>query len=285
MSEYKRSDKPVPPISWNEYLVNASRQWELLLSSPNIDEKEIHTFLENNPSLIPGAYGISFTSGHDPLYGAVFSQPILPGIETKYPDFMWIAINSSEISPILIEIEALDKPWFTKEGHQRAEFTQAENQLDQWRVWFSEPRNILNFQKLYLQRLPIKQDMNIIPHYVLIYGRRKDVEPYHNLRSVHRKSDETQMTYDRLSFSEDQSNYVTVKMKNENIYIISFPPNCMIGSGVIPHWKYFKNLPQYFSEAPGISQKRKDFLVERFNYCKEWDDSPGVHMICVGDLE
>lgn len=227
--KYKRSNKKVPPISWEEYLKSASRKWGSLLSSTNIDEKEIQTFLEKHPSLIPGAYGISLTSGHMPVYGAVFSQPILPGIRTKYPDFMWIAINSSEINLILIEIETFDKKWFTKADKPTAVFTQAENQLNQWRVWFSEPRNVLNFQKLYIDRLGFKKDYPIIPHYVLIYGRRKDVEPHYNLRSVQRKSDETHMTFDRLSFSKDQSNFVTIKMKNEEIYIISFPPNCMIG--------------------------------------------------------
>ena len=127
--------------------------------------------------------------------------------------------------------------------------------------------------------------MRIKPHYVLIYGRRKDVEPYHNLRSVHRKSDETQMTYDRLSFSMDQSNYVTIKMKNEDIYIISFPPICKIGPQIISYWEHFKNLPQYFSEAPGLSRERSDFLIERFNYGKKWHNSKDLKSNPLADWE
>lgn len=64
--EYKRSNKAVPPISWEEYLENASNEWNSLLSSTDKGEKEIQTFLEKHPSLIPGGYGLSFTSGHMP---------------------------------------------------------------------------------------------------------------------------------------------------------------------------------------------------------------------------
>ncbi len=275
MMEYKRSNNQVPPISWEDYLQSANKKWKKLLSSKNIHEREIQIFLEQHPSLIPGAYGILSPSGHMPVYGAVFSQPILPGIKTKNPDFMWIAINSAEINPILIEIKTFDKKWFTKEGQPTADFTQAENQLNKLRIWFSEPTNIIDFQKLYIHRLGFNKEYPIKPYYVLIYGRRKDVEDekYMKLRSAKRKSDEMHMTFDRLSFLNDQSNLVTVKMKTDEIHIISFPPNCRIGPEEIMYWKHFKNLPQFYSKAPGITEERRKFLVERFNYGKQWIDS------------
>ena len=282
--KYQRSNNPVPPVEWEEYLIRANSDWNTLLSSSPIHEEPIQNFLEANPSIIPGAYGISLTSGHMPIYGAVFSQPELPGFRTKYPDFMWIATCSSEINPVLIEIESLDKKWFRENGQPTADFTQAENQLDQWRVWFSNPINQLQFKELYLKDFPFQDDI-IVPHYVLIYGRRKDVEPYRKNRSVHMKEDETHMTYDRLSFSRDQSDYITVKMKREGVYAIAIPPICMISPDIMNYWSHIKNLPQFFLEVTGLSQERKEFLFERFNYGLEWLYSKDIKSHTYADRE
>jgi len=80
-------------------------EWKKLLCNDSIKEKDLQKFLETNPCMIPGAYGLSLTSGHMPLYASVFSQPVLPGFKAKKPDFMWIATCSNEINPKLLEIE------------------------------------------------------------------------------------------------------------------------------------------------------------------------------------
>lgn len=268
MFEYKPSTNPVSPTTWEDYLKSANLEWKHILSS-SVDEKPIQKFLEANPSIIPGAHGISLTSGHMPIYGAVFSQPELPGFRSKFPDFMWIAANSVEINPILIEIEPLRKKWFREDGQQTAEFTQAENQLNEWRIWFSNDNNKMQFRDLYLRDFHFRDDI-INPHYVLIFGREVDVEPYKKTRSVSMKNDETHMTYDRLKFSYDQSDYITVKMTKKGVYAITMPPTCMISPDIIGYWSHIKNLPNFFLDSPSLSQERKEFLIERFNYGLKW---------------
>lgn len=282
--KYQRSEDPVPPVEWEKYIVKADADWKNILSTSTNNEYSIQKFLEDNPSIIPGAYGISFTSGHMPLYGAVFSQPELPGFQKRQPDFMWIASSSHEINPVLIEIERLDKKWFTKNGQPTAEFTQAENQLDQWRVWFSNPTNQLQFREVYLKNFPYQDDI-IVPHYVLIYGRRKDVEPYRKNRSVHRKEDETHMTYDRLSFMRDQSDYITVKMKRDGVYAITIPPTCMISPAIMEYWNHIKNLPEFFLSATDTTKERKHFLIERYKYGLEWLHSKDIKSYSLADRE
>jgi len=284
--KYQRSSNPVPPMEWKDYIKRANRGWKDILESAPIDEAPIQHFLEENPSLIPGAYGISFSSGHAPIYGAVFSQPELPGFHSKKPDFMWIATSSKGIYPILIEIESLNKKWFRQDGQPTAEFTQAQNQMNQWRIWFSNPVNQLQFREVYLKDFPFRDDI-ITPHYVLICGRRKDLEPYRNTRSVLMKKDEEHMSYDRLSFSRDQSDYLTVKMKDDGVYAIKIPPISMISPDIMEYWSHIKNLPQFFLEEPDsdLSQERKEFLFERFKYGLEWFNSKDVKSHNIIDRE
>jgi hypothetical protein len=90
----------------------ASRWRQLIDSDESTDERLVQSFLERHPSLLPGSHSVDGSSGHWPFPFAVISQPKLPGLSTRIPDFMWIASDSASVYPILIEIETPHKRWF-----------------------------------------------------------------------------------------------------------------------------------------------------------------------------
>jgi hypothetical protein len=235
--------------------------------------------------MIPGAYGLSLTSGHMPLYASVFSQPVLPGFKAKKPDFMWIATCSDEINPILLEIEDPKKKWFTKNGQQTAQFTQAYNQLNEWRTWFANPTNINNFIETYKMNSTRAYGKRIVPHYLLVYSRRSEVEGKKTERSVSKKTDETIMTYDRLSPSFEQSNYLCIKIKKHNFVSVTFPPTVKIGPSIIKEWIDIDGISLSISNSSFLSEERKIFLLERLPYWEEWAKNKSKGPINCGDWE
>src|SRR5262245_45636995 len=130
---------PVPPMRWEDYEEVVSTHWNNLLTSvPSPSEQTVHRFLEQHPCLVPGAFNIiGGTSGHYPSMSALFSQPPLPSYDRRIPDFMWLSANSEIDEPVLVELEAPDKRWFTKSGEQTAHLTQALGQIADWKAWMS----------------------------------------------------------------------------------------------------------------------------------------------------
>src|SRR5690606_37232206 len=96
---------------------------ELLSREP--DERAVQKFLEQNPSMVPGAWTPGAGSGHGPLYDALISQPPLHGFNARVPDFMWLSHNSSAWFPAMIEIERPDKLVYTAAEVPTSFFTQA----------------------------------------------------------------------------------------------------------------------------------------------------------------
>lgn len=282
---YEISKRIVPPLEWKEFKSTLLFEWEHLLCNDSVAEKDFQKFLETNPCMIPGAHGLSLTSGHAPIYASVFSQPVLPGFKTKKPDFMWIATCSYELNPVLLEIEDPKKKWFTKKGQPTAQFTQAYNQLNEWRAWFANPTNIHIFIETYKINLTRADGRQIVPHYVLIYGRRSKVEDKKTERSVNKKTDETIMTYDRLSPSFDQSNYLCIKIKKSNFVAITFPPTARIGPNIIKEWIGIDDIDSSIRSSSLLSKERKKFLLKRIPYWKEWAKNKNKGSINTGDWE
>lgn len=119
-----------PPMTIVEYYNTILEEWDKLLNSDEeCDERVFQEFLEQHPSMVPGAFELFSQSGHYPFPLALISQPPLMGLGSKVPDFLWFATNSQYLHPIFIEIETPYKKWFTKEGHQHHQLTQALEQL------------------------------------------------------------------------------------------------------------------------------------------------------------
>ncbi|WP_268329553.1 Shedu anti-phage system protein SduA domain-containing protein [Bacillus inaquosorum] len=107
------SDSP-EPLKWEDYEKKVLDDYRILLQQQSENEKVFQDFFEKNPAMLPGAYGFFGESGHAPYNNVLITQPVLQGLITKVPDFLWIASDSLNIYPIFIEIEAPSKKWFNQ---------------------------------------------------------------------------------------------------------------------------------------------------------------------------
>ena len=161
-------------MEWDQYTTIINEEYEELLKNKSNDETVFQEFFEKNPCMLPGAFGFFGESGHAPINNALITQPKLIGANTKIPDFLWIASDSCTVYPIFIEIEKPSKKWFTKKGQPSADFTQAQNQLTDWKVWFSNTTNRNLFFDFYNVDTNYLKDKSIEEYYVLIYGSRDE---------------------------------------------------------------------------------------------------------------
>ena len=263
-------------MPWEEYKATLDQKWKALLNSSNSqEEKNLQSFLEEHPCLIPGAFGLNFSSGHYPFPCAVITQPVLKGLGTKVPDFMWIAADSGTIYPILVEIEAATKRWFTKKGIPHSDFTQAHTQLASWKTWFDSPANREVFLKYYRIPSSLYETRNMRPLYVLIYGRRGEFEnkPALNMMRINlQRSDETLMTWDRLAPEEKAKDMMCVKLLEDasgcHYQALTIPPTLMLGDLGADYRRVINDKEGAVKKNTLLSKERKEFLIKRMPY---WD--------------
>ena len=175
---YDLQDGP-PHISVDQYAEWCTEKFsELLCSDP--DEAEVQEFLEKHPWLVPGHSTPGSPSGHFPLHCSLIAQPKLPGPRVLFPDFMWIATHSGAWYPTLIEIEKPNKKIYNRDRSPSAHFSQARNQLNQWRSWFSDAANVALFKDMYgIPEHMRRRTMKL--HMILIYGRRSEFDEHPEL--------------------------------------------------------------------------------------------------------
>ena len=163
-------------LSWDAYARIVQREWRELLDRDGTGESDFHEFLERHPCIIPGCDAFTGAGGWDnpagPVNGFVISEPLLPGISNRYPDFMWAPTDSQTQWVVLIEIEDPKKLWFTENGQQRAELTQALDQIAQWRAHLKKPENLLLFLRLY--GIPTLRPIEFV--FCLVVSIRKSCE-------------------------------------------------------------------------------------------------------------
>jgi hypothetical protein len=208
-------------------------EWRALLESEP-SEPAVQSFLEQYPMLLPGAKGDIGPGGHHgPIYGGVVREPPLSGVLTnRRPDFMWITKATGLITPICIEIEKPTKRWFTEGGAPHSDFTQAQNQLSQWRGWFKDPDNERWFRRTYLggefDRWMIE------PQFVLIYGRQSEFDgtavkiPPAERVKVRRewaRENEHLRTFDSLYYAPELESEVAMTVReNGDLQVHKIPP-------------------------------------------------------------
>jgi hypothetical protein len=161
-----------PALSWPDYERWLSAEWATVLEDPN-DEGTFQNFIECHPCLLPGGEGTgeSFGGHHGSWGDIVIAEPPLPGIFLKRPDFMWLTKNSEDLIPVLIEIEAPGKRWLTDKGDRTHDLTHAEGQLADWRQKLDDPDGRSQFADLYEFPQRWAQRFNLVPRFMLIYGR------------------------------------------------------------------------------------------------------------------
>ncbi|MEV0299244.1 Shedu anti-phage system protein SduA domain-containing protein [Nocardia sp. NPDC050710] len=268
-----------PAMEWEEYSRAVMREWQALLSTDPA-ETEVQTFLELHPSMIPGGLGdVGHGGHHGSEMTAVWREPgLVGGGRQRHPDFMWVTRSSGCITPVLIEIEKPSKRWFTRDGKPTAEFTHAQEQLNDWRAWFRSDANQVLFRSHYLVREQYK-NRPIEPYYLLIYGRSSEFEPggiHRNpdelrfKRDGLRRSNESFMTFDSLRPSYDLRWSLTATMTSHGPRVFAFSPTYSTTSSSGRDTKVFgADVEAAFERSAMMSSDRKRYLAERWRY---WHD-------------
>jgi hypothetical protein len=204
-----------PPVeAFASYEARVAAAYAKLIES-DPDEVSVQRFLERNPCMVPGMRSLGILPSAFPSHTFLISQAKLPGLATRIPDFLWIAYTSVGIYPTSIEIERPGKRVFTSAGVPTAEFTQARHQLSQWSSWFSEPENQLVFKRDYGVDDASDGSGILQPKFVLIYGRRAELEDNQQLRRERalllKAETESLVSYDRLQPDPMLANAITVR--------------------------------------------------------------------------
>lgn len=275
-------------MSWAEYSRIVEQEWRELLLSPKAQvEANVQHFLEAHPCMVPGGQSMSGPSGHAAYPCALITQPRLPGFNAKVPDFLWVASDSLNLYAVLIEIEAPTKKMFTKAGTPTADFTQAQTQIATWKTWLSNPNNQTVFREAYCQtfHMPWRR---FVPQFVLIYGRRKELEdrPELNATRAHMQRDsEFYMTFDRLHPIKDHDQYMTAEFDGTRYKAVSIPATLELGPAHAEYLSAIEGKEDVIDRTPFMTPERKAFLKARFPYWDEWARQEAKGMRQLGDCE
>lgn len=281
-SDKLKRDAP-PALDVDSYSSIIRDEFQSLLRNSSDDENVFQRFFERNPSYLPGAYQLFGKSGHYPYMSSLVSQPCIKGVSDRKPDFMWLARNSTDFSPIFIEIEKPSKRLFTGGGQQSFKYTQARNQILEWKVQLEKP----SVRGLFLEMLGNPDELNRLafkPQYCLIYGRRDEYEEDDHLRAMKSQlssQDICLMPYDRLCPDKNAMNFVSVELVNKEFRVKHIPPTfryCPADASVFTKYDGFKDR---IPEMVHTSVERKEFLIERYNYWCQYASSPRRHIYTI----
>ena len=283
---------PDPPsrMTWDEYEQRVVAEWAALLDSDEgCEEPSIHKFLVQHPSMIPGAHGIGpVASGHSPLPWAVLSESPLSGVGMKIPDFIWLALDSSNFTPVFIEIESPCKRWFTEAEVPTSELTQAVNQLAQWRAWLNRPENLAVFYTSFEIPDDIRTQLTFRPEFVLIYGRRREFDErpqLKRLRDQFSREDQEVMTFDRLRPDRECRYYLSATKRYGPYRALAVPATMAIGPSVARSLARIDRVAEAIQENAWISEERRRFLIGRIPYWNSWARNPDRGFVHAGDWE
>lgn len=272
MHSYEMDPTPVPVMSWEQYAGIVQDRLNGLLSSQECDEQPFQRLVEQHPCLLPWMYG-TFGGGHHGLiYNAVISQPRLTGLDARQPDFLMLTRDTGSVYAVLIEIESPCKKWFTKAGIPNAKFVQAMNQLRQWKAWFAHGENTVRFLKEYEVPDELIKYRAFEQRYLLIYGRRADVEnsTYAAIRQQHQQFDERFMSWDSLSPTPQLSDALTAQVDKYGYHAVMIQPTIKLGPGMAAAYTHIKDKQKAVANTRDIAPARAKFLCRRWAYWDEW---------------
>jgi hypothetical protein len=282
---------PNPPscMAWEEYKERVVGEWTALLASQEgCDERRVHEFLVMHPSMIPGAYSMTGPSGHSPFPLAVLSESPLCGVGMRVPDFIWLASDSANFTPVFVEIESPCKRWFTEGQVPTHDLVQAWNQLAQWRAWLNRPENVAVFYESFEIPENMRRHLTFRPEFVLIYGRRKEFDDrpqLTRLREQFERHGQVAMTFDRLSPAQDCRLYLSATKRNGAYRALAVPATMEIGPKVARWLVKIGGIPEAIERNDWMTEERRRFLAERLPYWNTWAENPDSGMICSGDFE
>jgi len=287
---YEIETPPAPAWNWEQYARLVETRWDALLSAaPAPSEAEVQHFLEQHPSLIPGAFCITTNSGHYPALCGVIRQAPLPSYSKRVPDFIWLAGNSGTDQPVLVEIEAPSKKWFTKKGQPTAGLTQALDQIADWKAWFAVPHNVQAFKSFYGLEQWNWRERYFRPAFVLIYGRRSEANasPELTRKRAHLASEDIViMTYDRLK-PDPNCDYLCCleAHASSRFRVVSVPPTLEWVPGLARERAHSQGWDEAIDLNEEIDPVRKQFLKRRRPYWEKWTSTDGSRVTNSRDKE
>ncbi len=278
--DYKLKRDAPPALDFDNYSSVMCDEFQALLLNSSDDESVFQRFFERNPSYLPGAYQLFGKSGHYPYMSSLVSQPCIKGVSDRKPDFMWLAHNSTDFSPIFIEIEKPSKRLFTCGGQQSSIYTQALTQIRDWKIQLDKPHE----RGLFFEMLGNPDELyrlTFSPQYCLIYGRRDEYEEDDHLRAMKSKlssQDICLMSYDRLRPDKNAMNFVSVELVNRRFRVKHIPPTFRYYPAEASVFTKYDGFKDRISEMVHTSVERKEFLFERYNYWCQYASSPHRHI-------
>lgn len=229
------------------------------------NERNLQDFLEAHPCLIPGFRSFNTDSGHAPFPAAVITQPKLPELSTKQPDFCWIATDSVWLYAVLVELETPDKRWFIRDGKRKGELhrdlVHAKSQLDHWKAWFAQPENRTAFLKQYQVPDPLVH-RDFVQQYVLVHGSPEEFTGRRDLQRLRARQDSEDtkvMTFSRLTPQRDAMSFACVRATDQGYLAVAVPPTF----DVDVHHAEVRGLKQLIAASKEITAARKAWLLER----------------------
>jgi hypothetical protein len=273
---YQIEKSPEKPLTWAEYERVITSDWDALLNrEPSPSEQEVQRFLERHPSMVPGAFGLTgLQSGHYPMLCGVIARPPLPSYNCRVPDFMWLSQSSDTEQPVLIEIEAPSKPWFTRRGRPTHQFNQALDQIVEWKNWFDVAHNVRAFKEFYRFDRSAWMKRSFRPAYLLIYGRRAEANADPRLtrkRTTILPDLVFSMTYDRLCPDPKANDLVCLMDDRAGPFrVVSVPATLRWTPSLAEERAFAREWDVAIEGNRNISPQRKEFLIKRLPYWEEW---------------
>lgn len=266
------------PMAWQTYVDRVLARWhDLLASDP--EESDVQAFLELHPAMIPGGSGDVGPGGHHGSeMSAVFRRPRLEGQGRDFePDFMWVTRSSGLITPVLVEIEKPSKRWFKADGRPTQSFTEAHDQLNDWRSWFARDQNAAIFRDTYLFHSKYS-DRPLAPQFVLIYGRQAEFEhggghrnpdALRHKRDSQRLSDEAFMTFDSVRPRYDHSSSLTVTMTAQGPRTFAVSPAFGTDTDSGSDALILGSIDAALDRSEMLSRERRTYLADRWSHWTE----------------
>jgi len=284
---YEMHPNPIPLISWDEYAKQVYSEYHNLLKSHLEDESVFQHFFESHPSFVPGSFELFGKSGHYPHLNSLITQPEIGGVFRRKPDFMWLAQDSLTFCPIFIEIEKPSKRTFTTARLQSADFTQALDQINEWKMVLNNPTNIQLLYE-YCDVPDYMRKKKFKPQYGLVFGMRSE---YANDEYLTRKraelvpEDVCLMSYDRLSPSSDCRDLLCSRISQAKYTVVTIPGTFRYNpceADILPKLQGFL---EAIDRMQYTTQERKFFLKERYEYWSNFGVLETKGLISTSDYE
>lgn len=253
------------PYSDEIYIEAAVKDFQDLLANHGREEKLFQDFFEKNPCFVPNDDQYKLTSGHGPFMWSLITQPNIYGILNRKPDFLWLGKDSMNFSPTFIEIEAPDKKIFNKDYSLTREFTQARQQLADWKTTLNMPVNQMKFFDDFAIPLDMRR-LAFKPLYVLVYGRRSEFEGNDFLtqkRSGIMGADELLMSYDRIQIQKKGLWAFTAEVSGQLYHAKYVSPALPISNVFKYEYKKLHKLESAIDNSVYITKNRKAFMKRR----------------------